>query len=197
MGVAVYDKVDAGDLFIEVDGAIAVGCRLGINAQVADADDKVSLLLLQRVNCELSAGIKIIEGREGDFGDQSRIDLGGGLGSLHAEEAELQAACGLNHLCGLINGLTGFIQIDVRTDDGELCRAQILLQLLIAEVKLMVAEGDNVISGGVHHGDGACTKGGADIDSALAEVTGVYHIDLSTGCLKLCLQRRHVGISGQ
>ena len=46
VGVAVYDKVDAGDLFIEVDGAIAVGCRLGINAQVADADDKVSLLLL-------------------------------------------------------------------------------------------------------------------------------------------------------
>ena len=60
----------------------------------------------------------------------------------------------------------------------------------------MVADGDDIVAGSVHHCDGIGTLGGADIGRALAVVAGVNEDDLGTPGLIVSLERGNAGIAG-
>ena len=60
----------------------------------------------------------------------------------------------------------------------------------------MVAQGNNVIAGCVHHRNGAVTLGAADISCTLTEVTGIYQKDFLCTCgEKLIFEFLHIGIA--
>ena len=59
----------------------------------------------------------------------------------------------------------------------------------------MVAEGDDIVAGGVHHRDRISALGGADIGRALAEVAGVDEDDLGALGLIVGLELCDVGIA--
>ena len=193
--MTINQEIDAGNLVIKINGAIAIGGGFFIDTQMDNADDQVSFLLLQTVDSELGTGIKVIKGRKGYFLDQAGIDLRCSFRSFHAKEAKLHTAGCFDHGGRIKNGFAGFIQIDICADDFEFGRFQVLHQLCIAEVKFMVAECNQVIAGCVHHGDRACTFETADVGGALAEVSGVNHDNLSTGVFVAVLQRSHICVT--
>ena len=139
------------------------------------ADDQIRILLLQAVDGQLGAGIEVVKGCKGDLLDETGIDLGGGLRGFQAEEADLQGVrlgrslFAFGRLLGFLrrgqldfddggggqDALTGLVEVDIGADGFKLRVLQVLHQLGIAEVKFVVAEGDDVVAGGIHHLDGA------------------------------------------
>ena len=87
--VAVDEHVDAIHLLQQVDGAVAGG--LGIDAQVAQADDVLAALCLQCVHLILRAVEHLLAGQEGHALDLGGVGLGGGLRGVQAEHADLGA----------------------------------------------------------------------------------------------------------
>ena len=201
--MAVDQEVDAGHVLIEVDRAVGDG--LVVHAQVHQTDDKVGVLLIpQRVDLRLGDRVELLALGECDLLDQTRVDLGKGFGGLHAENAN-------GHTVDRLDGVGGEGRAAVRleqhvgADGAEFLRLiQVGLELGIAEVELMVAQGDVVIPGGVHHGDGGLALAGGDIGGTLAEVAGIHQDDLGASGLEvffhlgdLCkAQERAVGVVG-
>ena len=172
---------------------MAVRSGLIVHTQVGQADDEVCVR--ERVDLRLGALVQIALGEELDALDQGGVDLGLGLGRLHAEEADLHAGLGGVEVMTVINGLAVLQHVRAKDLAGEL--AEVFLHLGKAKVKLVVAEGNDIIAHGIHHGDGVRALGGADVGRALAEVTGVDENDLSALALQLALERGDVGIALQ
>ena len=172
VGVTVDDEVNALDGGVEIGGAI--GSRLSVDAQMRKADDNVCILERRDlIGGSLGEGVT---GRKGQALDERGVGLGLGLGGLHAEEADLHAAL-FDDGVGVIDGLAVGTE-HVGTQNLELGGLHVLHQLRIAVVKLVVAEGDNVIAGRVHHGHRVRALVDADIDGALTVVAGVGKDDL-------------------
>ena len=118
--------------------------------------------------------------------------LGGGFGSGETKEADLEAACGLNDIGGVEGKLAVIADV---ADHFELGVLGDRLEVCIAVVKLMVAEGCDVVTGSVHELDRGLALRIADIGLALDVVAGVHKNDVSAlgliilfqGC-DLCVQ---------
>ena len=190
MGVTVDDEVNALDGGIEIGGAI--GSRLGVDAQMRKADDNVGVL----ERCDLIGGSlgEGVTGRKGQALDERRVGLGLGLGGLHAEEADLHTGLGGVGVIRVEDGRAILVE-DVRADDLELGLAHVFLELGIAVVELVVAEGNDIVAGGIHHRDRISALGDTDIGRALAEVAGVDEDDLGALGLIVGLERSDAGIA--
>ena len=139
------------------------------------ADDNIRILERRDlIGGSLGEGVLVSEGQALD---ERGVGLGLGLGGLHAEEADLHTGLGGVGVARVEDGGTVLIE-DVRADDLELGLAHVFLELGIAVVELVVAEGDDVVARGIHHRDRISALGGADIGRALAEVAGVDEDDL-------------------
>ncbi|CAN4029425.1 Catabolite control protein, partial [Dysosmobacter welbionis] len=189
--VAVDEHVDALHLLQQVDGAVAGG--LGIDAQVAQADDVLAALCLQCVHLILRAVEHLIAGQEGHALDLGGVGLGCGLRGVQAEHADLGAVGrGEDHV--VLKGHLAVVQ-DIGVHDGEVGVRLQILEVLVAVVELMVAHAGHVVAGQVHqlHGGGALRR--ADGGIALDEVTGVHQQDVGAAGLVGVLQRGHFGIA--
>ena len=190
MGVAVDDEVNALDGGIEIGGAIGSG--LGVDAQMRKADDNVGVLERRDlVGGSLGEGVT---GRKGQALDERRVGLGLGLGGLHAEEADLHTGLGGVGVVRVEDGRAILIE-DVRADDLELGLAHVFLELGVAVVELVVAEGNDIVAGGIHHRDRISALGDTDIGLALAVVAGVDENDLGALGLIVGLELCDVGIA--
>ena len=190
VGVRVDDEVDTLDSGVQIGGAIGLG--LGVHAQMGNADDDVVVLeRLDLVGGSLGEGVIRCKGQALDEG---RVRLGLGLGRLHAEEADLHAGLSRVGVVGIENRRAVSIEY-VGTEDLELRLAHIVLELGKAVVKLVVAEGDDVVTGGIHHLNGIQTLGVADIDFALAVVARIDEDDLGALGLVVGLELCDVGIA--
>ena len=188
--MTVDQEVDALDVVVQVDGA--VGSGLVVNAQVDDTDDDVGALILQPLNLILCAEVHLIALREGNLTDQTRVDLGEGLGGLHAEEADLKAV-DLHDGTRPEGGRAVRLAQNVRAENLKLSPFEIAHKLGIAEVELMVAERDKVIARRVHDFDRGSALRGGDIGGALREVAGVHQDDGRAALLVVALQGSDVG----
>ena len=169
VGVRVDENVDARDLFKQVDGAVADG--LVINAEVAEADDDIALVRLERVHLSLRELEHLFARGEGHALDLGGVGLGRGLGCLQAEHADLRAVRrGEGHVI-LKRGLA--VIKGVGGEDGELCFLGEFDEIFIAVVKLVIAERGGVIAGHVHQLDGRGALGKADRRIALNVVARV------------------------
>ena len=190
MGVAVDDEVDALDCGVKIGGAVRSG--LSVHAQMRKADDDIRILERRDlIGGRLGEGVLVSEGQALD---ERGVGLGLGLGGLHAEEADLHTGLGCVGVARVEDGGTVLIE-DVRADDLELGLAHVFLELGIAVVEFVVAEGDDVVARGIHHRDRISALGGADIGRALAEVAGVDEDDLGALGLIVGLELCDVGIA--
>ena len=190
VGVTVDDEVDALDGSIQIGGAVGLG--LTVNTKVRKADDNVRILeRLDLIGGGLGEGIIRRKGQALDLGG---VGFGLGLRRLHAEEADLHTGLGGVGVVRIEDGGTVLIE-DVRADDLELGLAHVFLELGIAVVELVVAEGDDVVARGIHHRDRISALGGADIGRALAVVAGVDEDDLGALGLIVGLELCDVGIA--
>ena len=190
--MAVDEQVDAGDLLQQVDGAVARG--LIVDAQMAQADDVVALVGLQGLHLLLGAVEHLLGGQEGHALDLGGVGLGGGLGGVQAEHADLHAVLGgKGHV--VLEGHLAIVE-HVGGHDGILGALRQLLQVLVAVVELMVAQRGHVIAHQVHqlHGGGALAD--ADGGVALDVVARVHQQDVSALLLVALLQSRHLGVPG-
>ena len=190
VGVTVDDEVNALDGGIEISGAIGSG--LSVDAQMRKADDNVCVLERRDlIGGSLGEGVT---GRKGQTLDERRVGLGLGLGGLHAEEADLHTGLGGVGVVRIEDGGAILIE-DVRADDLELGLAHVFLELGVAVVELVVAEGDDIVAGGIHHRDRISALGDTDIGLALAVVAGVDENDLGALGLIVGLELCDVGIA--
>ena len=190
VGVAVDDEVDALDCGVKIGGAVRSG--LSVHAQMRKADDDIRILERRDlIGGSLGEGVLVSEGQALD---ERGVGLGLGLGGLHAEEADLHTGLGGVGVVRIEDGGTVLIE-DVRADDLELGLAHVFLELGIAVVEFVVAEGDDVVARGIHHRDRISALGGADIGRALAEVAGVDEDDLGALGLIVGLELCDVGIA--
>ena len=188
--MTVDDEVNALDGSVEIGGAI--GSRLSIDAQMRKADDNIGVLERRDlIGGSLGEGVT---GRKGQALDERGVGLGLGLGGLHAEEADLHTGLGGVGVVRIEDGGTVLIE-DVRADDLELGLAHVFLELGIAVVELVVAEGDDIVAGGIHHRDRISALGGADIGRALAVVARINEDDLGALGLIVGLELCDVGIA--
>ena len=197
MAVRIQSEIDARDFVQQIDGTIAV--RLGVifNAQVEQAEDQVTFLT-DAVNSGLCQLLHVFMNGKGEVGDQTGVDLCACFGGFHADKAEFQPVLCFGDVGrGQDRHVVRIVQGDVRADGGKAGLLQVIHQLVIAEVKLMVAEGDHVIGSGVHHFDGRQALAGADIDVALAEVAGVNQQHIGPAINKQIAQPGDVGIAQQ
>ena len=188
--MAVDDEVDA----LHVLGQIIRGVGLGalVNAQMREADDEVCALRLQVCDLCGRAVIELLAVRSGEelqALNELGVGLGLRLGRLETEEADFHAAL-FDDGVGVKDGLAVGAE-HVSAQDLEFGGLHVLHQLRIAVVKLMVAEGDNVIAGRVHHGHRVRALVDADIDGALTVVAGVGKDDLRALRLIVRLQGCH------
>ena len=190
VGVTVDDEVDALDCGVKIGGAVRSG--LSVHAQMRKADDDIRILERRDlIGGSLGEGVLVSEGQALD---ERGVGLGLGLGGLHAEEADLHTGLGGVGVVRIEDGGAVLIE-DVRADDLELGLAHVFLELGIAVVELVVAEGDDVVARGIHHRDRISALGGADIGRALAEVAGVDEDDLGALGLIVGLELCDVGIA--
>ena len=194
MAVAVNHEVNAVHLAENVQGTVAVGGGFGVHAQVEQAEDQVSVFP-DPVHGALYGGVQFVKGGEVDLFDQGGIDLGGGLGGLNADKGNPQARVGLDRAGRRQDGLTGRIQDHVAADRREPGVRQVQHQLFIAVVEFVVAQGDDVIAGLVHHRDGGRAFGGAHVSGALRIVAGVGQDDVGAAGVEFLLQGGDVGIA--
>ena len=189
--VTVDDEVDALDLCEEVDGTVGFG--FAVNAEVCEANDDVCAGILESCDLSLSTLIHLLTAEELESLDESGVCLGLGLGSLKAEEADLHAVDFLDSGC--IKNAVAFCVENVCAEDLELSFAHVALELLIAVVKFVVAEGCKVVACDVHHLDCVKTLGAADIGGTLAVVAGINEDDGCALCFVLSLESCDVGIA--
>ena len=190
VGVTVDDEVNALDGGIEIGRAIGSG--LSVDAQMRKADDNVGILERRDlIGGSLGEGVT---GRKGQALDERGVGLGLGLGGLHAEEADLHAGLGGAGVVRVEDGGAILIE-DVRADDLELGLAHVFLELGVAVVELVVAEGDDIVAGGIHHRDRISALGDTDIGLALAVVAGIDENDLGALGLIVGLELGDVGIA--
>ena len=190
VGVTVDDEVNALDGSVEIGGAIGSG--LSVDAQMRKADDNVSIL--ERRDLIGSSLGKGVTGRKGQTLDERRVGLGLGLRGLHAEEADLHTGLGGVGVIRVEDGRAILVE-DVRADDLELGLAHVFLELGVAVVELVVAEGNDIVAGGIHHRDRISALGDTDIGLALAVVAGVDENDLGALGLIVGLELGDVGIA--
>ena len=193
--MSVNDEIHAGHFGQQVNGAVAVCSGFGVHTEVAQTDDEVHTLCLQVIHSTLSGLIQVFKGSEGDFLDHAGVDLGGGFRGFQTEETELHAALGGDDGGAGQDGLAGFVSNHVAADRGELGLGEVLHQLSITEVEFMVAQGDQVITCGVHHFDCGSALGSAHIGGALAEVAGIDSDHFSTMILEPGAQGGDIGIA--
>ena len=189
--VTVDDEVDALDLCEEVDGTVGFG--FAVNAEVCEANDDVCAGILESCYLCCCALIHLLTAEELESLDESGVCLGLGLGSLKAEEADLHAVDFLDSGC--IKDALAVCAENVCAEDLELSLAHIALELLIAVVKFVVAEGCKVVACDVHHLDGVKTLGAADIGGTLAVVAGINEDDGCALCFVLSLESCDVSIA--
>ena len=189
--MTVDDEVDALDLCEEVDGTVGFG--FAVNAEVCEANDDVCAGILESCDLSLSTLIHLLTAEELESLDESGVCLGLGLGSLKAEEADLHAVDFLDSGC--IKNAVAFCVENVCAEDLEVSLAHVALELLIAVVKFVVAEGCKVVACDVHHLDCVKTLGAADIGGTLAVVAGINEDDGCALCFVLSLESCDVGIA--
>ena len=190
VGVAVDDEIDALHVLGQIIGGVGLGAL--VHAQMREADDEVCALRLQVRDLCGHAVIELLAVRSGEelqALNELGVGLGLRLGRLETEEADLHAAL-FDDGVGVIDGLAVGAE-HVGTQDLEFCSLHVLRQLRIAVVKLVVAEGDNVIAGRVHHGHRVRALVDADVDGALTVVAGVGKDDLRALRLIVRLQGCH------
>ena len=189
VGVTVDDEVDAGDILGQVIGGVGLGA--GVHTQMRQADDNVSAFCPQCIHLILCSFVHLVACQELQPLDQGGVGLGLRLGGLQAEEADLYVAHFLDHMV-VKDGLAVLQHIGAK--NIKLGLFHILVQLGIAVVELVVADGGHVIACDIHHGDGICALVDADIDAALTVVAGVNQKDGCASGLIVSLQRRHLFI---
>ena len=190
VGVTVQEEVNALHLLQQVAGPVGLGG--GIHTQVADADDQVTAMGGEGVHLVLGAGVQLFPGQEGEALDPGGVGRGSGLRGGQAKDADAVVG-GVDDCVGRGDGLA--LIKDVGSQGGKLCRFQKGSQGLIAVVELVVAQGDQVVSGQIHELHRRGTLGKVHIGVALAEVTGVHQVDVGPGGLVPLLQGGHSGVA--
>ena len=191
VGVTVDDEVDALDGSIQIGGAVGLG--LTVNTKVRKADDNVRILeRLDLIGGGLGEGVIRRKGQALDLGG---VGFGLGLRRLHAEEADLHAGLGGVSVVGIED--RGTVSVEhIGTEDLEFGLGHVVLELCVTVVELMIAERDDIVTGGVHHFDGVKALGHADIARALAVVARINEDDLGALGLIIGLERGDVGVAG-
>ena len=190
VGVTVDDHVDPLGVVPKVVRSIGLG--LIVNAEMAQADHNISVR--KSVDLLLGNRPKVVDGK-GQTLDERRVGFGLGFRRLKTEEADLHAGLGGVGVVRIEDGRAVSIK-HISADDLELRLGHIVHELLITIVKLMVADGDDIVAGSVHHCDGIGALGDTDIGRALAVVAGVNEDDLGTPGLIVSLERGNAGIAG-
>ena len=190
MGVTVDDEVNALDGSVEIGGAI--GSRLSVDAQMRKADDNIGVLERRDlIGGGLGEGVIRRKGQALDLGG---VGFGLGLRRLHAEEADLHAGLGGVSVVGIEDGGTVSVE-HIGAEDLEFGLGHVVLELCVTVVELMIAERDDIVTGGVHHFDGVKALGHADIARALAVVARINEDDLGALGLIIGLELCNVGIA--
>ena len=192
VGVAVDDEVNAGETCPQVGRA--VGLAFGINAQVRQNNDNVGAVGLKLIGLGLNCLDHVIACEPGQTLYEGWVCLGLAFGRVDADEADLQAV-NVKYLAAFECGLAVFVE-DVAADGAECRFLEVFLELSIAVVKLVVAEGGDVVACRVHHLDRVQALVRADLDLALAEVACVGNYYLGTMTFILRRKCSHVCIAG-
>ena len=190
VAVAVYEQVNAIHVLAHVDGAVADA--LVIDAQVAQADNQIGAGLVQLIDLSLGDGVQLVGLGEGDAGHLGGVGLGQGLGGGQAEHAHLHAA-EVKDLVGIEDSLAVGLSGHVGAQDGEVGILGQGLEVVDAEVQLMVAHSHGIITGGVHELDGALALVGAHQGLAHDGVAGRDQQHIGAGGLEVLLQLGHTG----
>ena len=135
VGVAVDDEVDALHILGQVIGGVGLGAL--VHAQMREADDDISTLLLEIRDLRRRAVIElfaVLAGEELQPLDELRVGLGLGLRRLETEEADLHAAL-FDDGVGVKDGLAVGAE-HIGAQDLELGGLHVLRQLGIAVVEL-------------------------------------------------------------
>ena len=188
--MAVDEQVNAVHVLAHVDGAVA-DALVG-NTQVAQADNQVRAGSLQFVHLSLSAGVQLLPLGEDDVGHLGGVSLGAGLGGGQTKHAHLHAVQ-IVDLVGGEHGAVGGLIGHVGAEDVKLGVLGQGLQVVDAEVQLVVAHGHGIVPGGVHELNGALALVGADQRLAHDGVAGGEQEDLGAGGLKVLFQLGHTG----
>ena len=160
---------------------------------MADADDVVAALVLtEHGGHVLGDLVHLLAGGEGHAGDLAGVGLGGGLGGVQAEHADLGAAGGGEHGC-VVKGQLAVV-LHIGGQHGEAGGLHVLLQRFEAVVELVVAQSRGVVARHVHQLDGGGALRQAHIGGALAEVAGVQDQDVGALGLVLAGQHGHLGV---
>ena len=202
VGVAVDEQVDALDVLHHIIGAVGLGGV--VHAQVAQGDDDVGIpLVAGHVHVLLGDLVQILAADEVQALHQGGVGLGLALGGGNAyngdaEQFGLVAVVGIDG-SGAAGGedQIALIVHQVVAGDHEIALVlfQVLHQLGEAIVKLVVAQGDDVIAHQGHHVQGGCALAEADVGRALAVVTGVQQDHLvSALVVALVPQSSHLGV---
>ena len=190
VGVAVDQHVDALHGLQEVDGAVALG--LVVNAQVGQADDVITALVLQRLDLGLGDGEHVLARGEGHALDLGGMGLGAALGGGQAEHADLFTAGSGENGVGIFRLA---VYQHVGGDHGEFGVLGDFLEVGIAVVELMVSDGGGVIARQVHQLHGGLALADADGGVALDVVARVQQQGVGARVLEGLLQRGHLGVA--
>ena len=202
VGVAVDEQVDALDVLHHIIGAVGLGGV--VHAEVAQGDDDVGIpLVAGHVHILLGDLVQILAADEVQALHQGGVGLGLALGGGHAHNGDAEQL-GLVAVVGIDGGgaaggedQIALIVHQVVAGDHEIALVlfQVLHQLGEAIVKLVVAQGDDVIAHQGHHVQGGCALAEADVGRALAVVTGVQQDHLvSALVVALVPQSSHLGV---
>ena len=198
VGVTVDEGIQAGNLGDDL--LAGPGAGGGIVTQMPQTNDNISIFghsingslhIRSQSRAVLAAGdsvdvIAIFILEVGGGG------LGKGLGGCNAHEGHLQAAGGLEGVGGIQNGLAldaVLFPVEVAGDVGEIGSFHIGQRLLHAVVELMVAQGSNIVTGGIHQRDDGVALVHGSVGGSLNMVTGICQQDiaLAVGFLQLRL----------
>ena len=142
MRMAVNEHINAGHLLQQVNGAIAG--RLGVNAQMSQADDVLAVGILQHLHLRLGQVEHLLSGQEGHALDFAGIGLGGGFGGVQAEYADLGAIRrGEDHV--ILKSRPAVVG-DVGIHNGKVGVLFQGLDVVVSVVKLVVAQAHHIVA---------------------------------------------------
>ncbi len=191
MGMAVDEKVDAGDRGQQIRRPVAGGFI--VNAQVAEADDEVAVLCLKEVNLGLGDGEHVLPGGKGHTLNHGGVRLRGGFGGVQTEHADLRTVRRGEH--GVVAEGQGAVVPDVGGNDFELGILHNFGQAGVAVVKLVVAQRTDVISGQIHEVHRGSAFRHAYVGGSLGEVAVFHKEHIGALGFVFGLQGRDLGIT--
>ena len=192
MAVAVDEQVDAGHVGGNIHGT--VGDAFVSIAQMGQAHDQVAFGGLQLGHLGLRHGVKLLGLGKGDALYLVGVRLGHGFGGGKAEHANLHAG-NLKHLVGAKHQRAVGGAGEIGAQHGKRGVGHVLLHVVGAPVKFMVAQGGHIVAGGIHEINRVFAVAKVYDGGALREVAGIHQQYLGAAGFQTLLEGGHAGVA--